>query len=329
MASSLYSTARCVPSVAAGVRLHAIAGLHCWGAGLLRRPFAVLAHTWRGEPAEGSSGPGRVAVLLHGILGSKSNWNTPAQRLWKQVAPQGWRVLQLDLRAHGQSPVGEPPHTLEACAADVVETLKVLGVKVGEDKLVMCGHSFGGKVALTFTHAQLKAGLQPPCMTWLFDSIPGCPVEHSAEQQRREQSVSFVLSAVERAATRGPFIDRAALVDMLVKEQGCVEPLAKWVAQSVRSAPGGGVELAYDIGTIRALYDAYRTTDMWEVLEGGQADIGVVVAGRNRQAWGETNLLRLESCQKRVRVVTLEHAGHNVHVDDLTGLLKSLEPTFM
>jgi len=222
---------------------------------------------------------------------------------------------------------GTPPHTLEACAGDVLETLAAAGVSEGH-ALVVCGHSFGGKVALALTQARLQLGLPPPKATWILDSVPGRPMELTPEQQRREQSVSFVLAATERAAAQGTYASRSALVEFLAGEEGLSRPLAQWVAQSVRNVEGGGVELAYDMEVLRSMYEAYRNTPMWEVLEGGRADFGVVVAGRNRHAWGSENLARLERCGERVNVVTLEGAGHNVHVDDLSGLLDALEPSF-
>lgn len=302
-----------------------------------RRRFAVLAHSWAAaghgagaglRPAakgRGQEDPRRVCVMLHGILGSKANWNTPARRLLQQIGPKGWAVLQLDHRAHGQSPRGEAPHSLEACAADVLETLAAAGVRIGEDELVVCGHSFGGKVALSVLRLLVERAA-PPRKTWLFDSVPGRPARREPEEHRREQSVDFVLSAVEAAAARGAYADRGALVEALQAEHGLAKPLAQWVAQSVKDAPGG-VELGYCVRTVRELYEAYRDTCMWEVLEAGYADVGVVIAGRNKHAWGEENLQRLEGC-RRVQVVELEAAGHNVHVDDLQGLLTALEPTF-
>lgn len=295
----------------------------------------MLAHSWArspGEPQEprGHHEPRRVCLMMHGILGSKSNWNTPAKRLLHQVGHMGWQVLQIDHRAHGQSPSGEPPHTLEACASDVVETLGAAGVRIGTDELVVCGHSFGGKVALALLRELLERGA-PPRMTWLFDSVPGRPAELPEERKRREQSVCFVLGAVEAAAQKGKFADRGHLIETLHAEHGLAKPLAQWVAQTVRNTPCGSVALGYDLPAVRALYESYRSTCMWELLEGGHADVGVVVAGRNRHAWGEENIKRLEACQargKRVQTVVLEKAGHNVHVDDLPGLLEKVAPTF-
>mmetsp|Transcript_26625 Transcript_26625/g.50006 ORF Transcript_26625/g.50006 Transcript_26625/m.50006 type:complete len:301 (+) Transcript_26625:35-937(+) len=286
------------------------------------RGFAVLSHAWTGghRPDEESQ---RVCVMMHGILGSKSNWNTPSRQLLQRIRSDGWRVLQLDHRGHGRSPPGSAPHTLAACAGDVLETLEAAGVSNAE--LVLCGHSFGGKVALAVLRDLIAKGM-PPRYTWIFDSVPGQPTVGSAEEERRLQSVNFVLQAVSAVSDRR-FESRSDLVDVLRNEFDLVQPLAEWIAQSVRQSPDG-VELSYDMTTIRELYDAYRNTDMWDLLHDGDANIGVVVAGRNRQSWGPENLERLGQAHKDVQVVTLESAGHNVHVDDLPGLLSAVVPSF-
>merc|ERR1719330_1084415 len=260
---------------------------------------------------------------MHGILGSKANWNTPSRKLLQEIGPKGWQILQLDHRAHGQSPAGEPPHDLAACASDVLETLAATGVDIARDELVVCGHSFGGKVALTVLQRLLEERAHVRA-TWLFDSVPGTPAQRSAEEDIREQSSGFVLGVVESVARQGTFADRAAPLREL-EARGLSKPAALWIGQSIRNVPGG-VELSYCVSTVRAMYDAYLSTCMWHVLESGRANVGVVVAGRNTKAWGAENLERLQA--SRASVVTLEAAGHNVHVDDLPGLLAAILPSF-
>lgn len=289
------------------------------GGGSLRG-FAVLSHVWTGGQRPDASGPQKVCVMMHGILGSKSNWNTPSRRLLQQIGAKGWRILQLDHRGHGRSPSGSAPHNLDGCKDDVLETLEAAGVSQAE--LVLCGHSFGGKVALAVLRA-LSAQGKPPRCTWIFDSVPGLPAESSAEEERRLQSVNFVLGAVASAASRR-FSSRSDLVEVLQEEHGLAPPAAAWIAQSVRQVPDG-VELSYDMEVVRKIYEAYRSTDMWDLLQEGNAEVGIVVAGRNRQSWGPENLQRLENCHQGVQVVTLENAGHNVHVDDLPGLLTAID----
>ncbi|CAE7706014.1 AlNc14C39G3383 [Symbiodinium necroappetens] len=225
--------------------------------------------------------------------------------------------------SRNNSAAGSAPHNLDGCKDDVLETLEAAGVSQAE--LVLCGHSFGGKVALAVLRA-LSAQGKPPRCTWIFDSVPGLPAESSAEEERRLQSVNFVLGAVASAASRR-FSSRSDLVEVLQEEHGLAPPAAAWIAQSVRQVPDG-VELSYDMEVVRKIYEAYRSTDMWDLLQEGNAEVGIVVAGRNRQSWGPENLQRLENCHQGVQVVTLENAGHNVHVDDLPGLLTAITPSF-
>eukprot|EP00929_Paragymnodinium_shiwhaense_P066085 TRINITY_DN33111_c0_g1_i2.p1 TRINITY_DN33111_c0_g1~~TRINITY_DN33111_c0_g1_i2.p1 ORF type:complete len:338 (-),score=23.17 TRINITY_DN33111_c0_g1_i2:12-947(-) len=288
------------------------------------RGFAVLAHNWAGGEAQSASST-KTVVLMHGILGSKSNWNTPARRLLDRAAPFGWRVLQVDHRSHGQSPIGDGPHSLQACAADLAETLEAVGVDADSDDLIVCGHSFGGKVALTYLQERLVNDRLPPRMTWLFDSVPGCPSKAAEPEELRKDSVPYVFGAVEDISRQGPFADRAAVVNTLTDQYEVPKPVAQWIAQSTKSTDCGGVQLLYDMEVVRAMYDDYQRTDLWPLVEKGEADVGVLVAGRNLGAWGSDNLARLSNCGDHVTHVTLHNAGHNVHVDDLPGVLDAID----
>jgi len=81
---------------------------------------------------------GTPLVLLHGLLGSASNWHSVARRL-----SVGWHVLVPDLRNHGRSPhsdeIGYP-----AMASDLARLLNRLGWR----QVTLVGHSMGAKVAM-------------------------------------------------------------------------------------------------------------------------------------------------------------------------------------
>ena len=87
---------------------------------------------------------------MHGILGSLKNWKTPSRKVIARHPH--YQALLVDHRGHGASEPGAPPHTLEACAADVHELLRSLNLKPD----ILCGHSFGGKIALAY----VKEGLE-------------------------------------------------------------------------------------------------------------------------------------------------------------------------
>ena len=109
--------------------------------------------------ARSDAAPARWLALTHGIYGAGSNWRSIARKL-NERRPE-WGVVLVDLRQHGRSEPGEPPHTIAACADDLRALFGELG---GVD--AVAGHSFGGKVALA------TRPLIQPRQTWVLDASP-------------------------------------------------------------------------------------------------------------------------------------------------------------
>ncbi|KHK99576.1 hypothetical protein LK09_02910 [Microbacterium mangrovi] len=86
---------------------------------------------------EAGTGP-RVAVLLHGMMGSSESW----WRVSALLADRGYQVLAVDLPGHGLSD-RDPQLTVERAAAAVVQAVEDAG---GGHPAVAIGHSFGGVV---------------------------------------------------------------------------------------------------------------------------------------------------------------------------------------
>ncbi|MES9843521.1 MAG: alpha/beta fold hydrolase [Candidatus Sedimenticola sp. PURPLELP] len=100
----------------------------------------------------GSFREGRPSlVLLHGLLGSSSNWHSIARNLEKD-----FHLLVPDLRNHGRSP-HDPEAGYVALAMDVLALIDDQGF----DSVVLVGHSMGGKAAmwLSLDQPDLVAGL--------------------------------------------------------------------------------------------------------------------------------------------------------------------------
>lgn len=79
-------------------------------------------------------------VFLHGLFGSKTNFNSIAKALAQQT---GRRVLTVDARNHGDSP-HSPDMSYEAMIQDLQDLLPQLGLV----PCVLIGHSMGGKTAM-------------------------------------------------------------------------------------------------------------------------------------------------------------------------------------
>ncbi|KAJ1992628.1 hypothetical protein H4R33_000954 [Dimargaris cristalligena] len=92
-------------------------------------------------PISVPAGPVPPLVILHGLFGSKQNWQSLGRAMAQRL---GCDVYALDLRNHGESPHATPM-TLEAMAQDVSYWLKEEGLS----SIALLGHSMGGKVAMT------------------------------------------------------------------------------------------------------------------------------------------------------------------------------------
>ena len=93
------------------------------------------------SPEQGVNGEQQCpVVIVPGLFGSTINWRGFARKLSVE-----YEVIVVDQRNHGQSPHADT-HTY----ADMVGDLLSLIDDLGFDKITLCGHSMGGKVAMMF-----------------------------------------------------------------------------------------------------------------------------------------------------------------------------------
>ncbi|MBA3582747.1 MAG: alpha/beta fold hydrolase [Gammaproteobacteria bacterium] len=79
-------------------------------------------------------------IVLHGLLGSASNWRLLAKQ-WGEYRP----VHALDLRNHGQS-----PHTDSMSYHEMADDIRWFMDEHKIERTHLLGHSMGGKVAMQF-----------------------------------------------------------------------------------------------------------------------------------------------------------------------------------
>lgn len=261
----------------------------------------VPAHTLVGEP-----GAPKLALLLHGALGSGNNLRSLAIKLGK-LRPE-YRFCLVDLRHHGESQGAPPPNTLEACARDLAALIDALA----QEPEVIAGHSFGGKTALMF--AQLFPGRTR--QYWILDSNPG------TQDVAAGSEVIRVIQAVR--ATTTPAADRALVVAELTG-QGLTSGTANWLATNLQREPQGFV-WRFNLDAIYELMLDYFRVDLWPVLESrsSDSDYRVVVAERSDR-WAPENRARLQHLvedSSHAQLHVVPNAGHWLHVDNPAFLLE-------
>lgn len=84
------------------------------------------------------TGQGPALIILHGLFGTWENWGAQIKMLAEQ-----YDVIAADLRNHGASPHSDEL-SYHLMAEDVIELMD----KQQLDKVLLLGHSMGGKVAM-------------------------------------------------------------------------------------------------------------------------------------------------------------------------------------
>ncbi|PIE19261.1 MAG: hypothetical protein CSA66_02605 [Proteobacteria bacterium] len=265
--------------------------------------------------APGYREPTAVAFFLHGILGSATNWRAFVRRLVE--GHPGWLFVVVDLRNHGDSVGARGPHTLSACAADLAN----LAADLGLEPSIICGHSFGGKVAMTYAVER-----QPDVdEVWLLDA----PLRGAAGPDPSPAALAGVEQVRDMIATIRsvpvPLARRAELVDLLMR-RGTTEPMARWMTTNLKPTPGG-YRWRFDLDAVEEMLADYLKTDLLSAVDAlpGRARLQVVRGARSDR-FDATELSRLEALagEGSVSLHTLADAGHWLHVDNPEGLAELL-----
>ena len=85
-------------------------------------------------------GEGPPLIIIHGLFGMSDNWNFLSKRFAKD-----FNVHTIDLRNHGRSPHSDE-FNYEVMSNDLLCYIE----KMNLDKIMLLGHSLGGKVAMKF-----------------------------------------------------------------------------------------------------------------------------------------------------------------------------------
>lgn len=247
-----------------------------------------------------------AAYFLHGIFGAGRNWTTVARRT--VGARPEWEAVLVDLRMHGASRGFPPPHTVEACAADVLRLAG--GLERPADAVV--GHSFGGKVALALARSLVRdpaggqggdPGSAAPGrrlhQVWVVDASPSA--------RRVEGSVGKMLGALRALPER--FGERQEAVRAL-KARGFSTPVARFMASSLEK-DDGGFRWSFDPDALEALFESYMRTDLWDVVSSPPEGVEIRFLKASR-----SEVLPPEECR---RLESLEAGGVPVRLHRVEG----------
>ena len=130
-------------------------------------------------------GSGHPLIILHGLYGSGTNWLSIANKLSSLC-----EVYLVDQRNHGQSPHADS-HSYPLLMDDLVELVDDLGMK----KVMLLGHSMGGKTAMYF--ATQHPGRVSKLMVADISPLPYMRNDMEAQQIYSHQQIISALLAIE------------------------------------------------------------------------------------------------------------------------------------
>src|SRR5215218_5797427 len=263
----------------------------------------VLAHTRVSAPGRE---PERWLLVLHGIYGAGRNWGSIARRL-TDARPE-WGAVLVDLRMHGQSRGGfTGPHTIAASAADVDRPVDGMDLHAA----AVLGHSFGGKVALTYA---LHHGSELR-QVWVIDS--------TFAVREPEGSAWEMIQAVRRLPA--DFASRAEAVEGLVA-QGYAEGVAQWMAINLEPVEGR-YRWRIDFGAMEEMLRDFFRTDLWGVVEQPPAGTDIhFVKATESDTLDPGSAARVEAAGRENGRVHLHllRGGHWLNTDNPDGVLDLL-----
>jgi pimeloyl-ACP methyl ester carboxylesterase len=231
-------------------------------------------------------GQGSPLIVLHGLLGSGDNWRSMSRRL-----AGAYQVFALDLRNHGQSPHSELLD-YDVMAADLQEFVEDHGLW----RIILMGHSMGGKVAMRFALDYGAAIERLVVVDVAPKSYP--PMHGDLIEALRSLDLRRYRSFGEVDAALAPRIPAAAVRQFLLKNL-------------VRDGAGG---LGWKID-LQAIHRNYNKLDREISAASTFAKPSLFIRGARSPYVEDKDLPSIRRLFPEAVIATVPGAGHWVHAD--------------
>lgn len=274
---------------------------------------AVPLHGLRFRHTADGSAPRAPAVILHGLMGTCSNWRPIADDADAMARRDS---IALDLRNHGRSPHVSDMNIV-SMAGDVAEAIP--------GRAALIGHSMGGKVAM-------HLALTRPELVERLVVVDVAPLDYAARNAESWRIVQVMVNAMAGLDTSS--IDSRADADARLKSAGVRLPgVRRYALQNLirgaRRGPGG--ERVGSPGVWRWECNIHAIKASLSELSGFPAPPGAsyggpatFIRGSDSPYVAEADYGEIFRLFPAAKVKTIPDAGHWLHMDQPSMFKKAL-----
>lgn len=248
---------------------------------------------------------GRRWVFLHGLMGFHHNWRKIIAGLEATEC-----CLSFDQRGHGRSFHPASGYAPEDYASDLQEILDHLGW----EKIILVGHSMGGRNAMSF------ASRWPERVERLVIEDIGPEMRSGNEKYYRDLLGTVPAPFVDRAAARAFFSGEFLKLNAARENPG---RLAEYFYANMHELASGGFSWKFSVEGVFASVRAGEERDRWDQWRGLQTPT-LLIRGENSPELLAATYERMLRENQLTQGIVVAGAGHWVHADQPTEFVRIL-----
>lgn len=235
-------------------------------------------------------------MILHGLLGSSRNWRWIGKSLARD-----FNVFALDLRNHGNSPSAESMNFSE-----LVEDVRLFIHQRNMGKVVMMGHSLGGKVAMRLA---CRFSTEVEALIVVDVSPKPYPILH--------RKIFQVMASIDASK-----LTSRAEADQLLEPIIAHQRLQKFIVSNLARDPGGQFRWQVDHETLARNQETLAQNPL---QKNDRYDGPVLFIRGEYSPFLKESDLPVISCHfPNVSLTAIPESGHNPHVDNKSDFLTAV-----
>ena len=232
-------------------------------------------------------------VALHGFTGSTATWHNLAQAI------PNVRVIAIDLIGHGQT--ATPEQTQRFSMGEQLQDLEKLFCQLNVEKFTLLGYSMGGRIALSYA-ISFPGRVQKLV---LESASPGLrTIEERNERSERDDILA------QKIITNGlvSFVNAWENIPLFASQRHLSDPVREAIRTERLSQKEEGLA-----GSLRGIGTGTQPSN-WHCLD--QLELPVLLITGSLDEKFCQIALEMKALLKTVRHITVNDAGHAIHVEN-------------